>query len=308
LKRSNRLVLLVGIFLAVLAFVGIAVILGQGGGGSGTNPNAPVTTTTRVIAKADIPLGAVITDEMVDTDGPVDLAKAAPNGYKDQALVIGQPARQAVKTGQEITSDVIVGGSAAGQCTEVKVPTGQRAISVQVDQVSGVGTLIKPGDFVDMVVGFTGDKFPVVQVQPQAGTGQAGITVVSGLNSTSVKLLLQGMQVLCALLPPPPADNGQTQGGTTTGGSTGLNGQQEIAIISVNSQQAEVVKFAQMDGNVSLILRNSGEFFDPNTNQPIPAIPEVTTGITLKVLVDGGYGVLPPEVIEAILPAQTTKP
>ena len=75
-------------------------------------------------------------------------------------------------------------------------------------------------------------------------------------------------------------------------------------IISVNSQQAEVVKYAQLDGSVSLVLRNSGEFFDPNTNEPIPAIPDVTTGITLKVLVDGGYGVLPPEVIEAVLPEQ----
>jgi Flp pilus assembly protein CpaB len=297
LKRSNRLVLLVGIFLAVLAFVGIFVILN---GQNSQNPNDQTNRreTTRVVALQDIPLGAVITDAMVDTQGGIPVEQAATNGYKDQALVIGQVARQEVKAGQEITQ-ATTGATTTGQCTEVKVPTGQRAVAVQVDQVTGVGTLIKPGDFVDMVVGFTGDKFPVVQVQPQAGTGTAGITVVSGLNSTSVKLLLQGMQVLCSLLPPPPVDaNGQPVA------QQGLNGQQEIVIISVNSQQAEVVKFAQLDGNVSLVLRNSGEFFDPNTNEPIPAIPDVTTGITLKVLVDGGYGVLPPEVIEAVLPEQ----
>jgi pilus assembly protein CpaB len=296
LKRSNRLVLLVGIFLAVLAFVGIFVLLNNQ-----TGPETDTTSrlkTSRVIALQDIPLGAVITDPMVDTQLDVPTEQAATNGFKDQALVIGQTVRQEVKAGQEITA-VTLGTTTTGQCTEVKVPTGQRAVAVQVDQVTGVGTLIKPGDFVDMVVGFTGDKFPVVQVQPQAGTGQAGITVVSGLNSTSVKLLLQGMQVLCSLLPPPPVDaNGQPVS------QQGLNGQQEIVIISVNSQQAEVVKFAQLDGNVSLVLRNSGEFFDPNTNEPIPAIPDVTTGITLKVLVDGGYGVLPPEVIEAVLPEQ----
>ena len=297
MKRSNRLVLLVGIFLAVLAFVGIFVLLNNQ-----TGPETDTTSrlkTSRVIALQDIPLGSVITDPMIDTQTDIPIEQAATNGFKDQALVIGQTARQEVKAGQEITQATLQGGTAIGQCSEVKVPTGQRAVAVQVDQVTGVGTLIKPGDFVDMVVGFTGDKFPVVQVQPQAGTGQAGITVVSGLNSTSVKLLLQGMQVLCSLLPPPPVDaNGQP----TT--SNGLNGQQEIVIISVNSQQAEVVKFAQLDGNVSLVLRNAGEFFDPNTNEPIPAIPDVTTGITLKVLVDGGYGVLPPEVIEAVLPEQ----
>jgi pilus assembly protein CpaB len=301
LKRSNRLVLLVGIFLAVIAFVGIALLLGQGGGGSGTsNPNpAQPTTCTRVIAKQDIALGVVIEDPMVDTE-TVPIAQCGTNSLSDQAKAIGQPARQEVKAGQEITTNVLIGGTTAGQCTEVKTPATKRSIAVQVDQVSGVGTLIKPGDYVDMLVGFAGDKFPVVTVNP---TDQS-ISVVGGLNSTSVKLLLQGVQVLCSLLPPPPADTGQQQGQQTGGQSTGLTGQQEIVILAVSPQQSEVIKFSQMDGNVSLILRNSGEFFDPVTKQPIPGVADATTGITLKVLVDGGYDLLPPEVIEAVLPKQ----
>ena len=34
------------------------------------------------------------------------------------------------------------------------------------------------------------------------------ITVVTGINGTSVKALLQGAQVVGTLLPPPPADTG----------------------------------------------------------------------------------------------------
>ena len=49
-----------------------------------------------------------------------------------------------------------------------------------------------------MVVGLTDDKFPVITVNP----ADDSVTVVSGLNSTSVKVLLQGMQVLGTLLPP----------------------------------------------------------------------------------------------------------
>ena len=75
-------------------------------------------------------------------------------------------------------------------------------MALQVDQVSGVGTVIKTGDYVDMVVGLTADKFPVITVAP----GDSAITVVAGLNGTSVKLLLQGLQVMGALLPPPPAE------------------------------------------------------------------------------------------------------
>ncbi len=66
MKRSNRLVLLIGVFLAVVAFVGIAVILGNG------NTNTPtasaVTQLPTVIAIQDIPLGTVIKAEMVKTE------------------------------------------------------------------------------------------------------------------------------------------------------------------------------------------------------------------------------------------------
>ena len=65
-------------------------------------------------------------------------------------------------------------------------------MAVQVDQVSGVGTLTKAGDFVDMVVGFTADRFPIVTVNPDDAT----ITTVAGVNGTSVKALLQGVQVV----------------------------------------------------------------------------------------------------------------
>ena len=44
MKRSNRLVILVGVLLAVLAFVGIVVLLGQQ-----TKPPAAVTVTVKVL-------------------------------------------------------------------------------------------------------------------------------------------------------------------------------------------------------------------------------------------------------------------
>ena len=177
-------------------------------------------------------------------------------------------------------------------------------MTVQVDQVTGVGTVIKTGDYVDMVIGIRADKFPVVTANP----ADDSITVVAGINGTSVKLLLQGMQVLGTLLPPPPA---QTQEGQQPGqgqSGTALTGQQEIVALSVDAQQAEVIKFAQMDGEITLILRSGDDFLDPATGQPIdpPPLPDPTTGIILKSLVDR-YGVLPPELIETVLPAQARR-
>ena len=44
MKRSNRLVLLIGIFLAIVAFVLIVLMLGNGDGGGGIRPSASPTT------------------------------------------------------------------------------------------------------------------------------------------------------------------------------------------------------------------------------------------------------------------------
>ena len=142
-------------------------------------------------------------------------------------------------------------------------------MAVQVDQVSGVGTLTQAGDFVDMVVGFTADKFPVVTVNPDDAT----ITTVAGVNGTSVKALLQGVQVVGTLLPPPPADTGTEDPNASpgAGNETVLNGQQQIVILAVTTQQSEVIKFGQLDGSISLVLRAGDDFRDPLTGDLLPA-------------------------------------
>lgn len=299
MKRSNRLVLLIGVFLAIVAFVGI-LLISQSPGESG-GPTEPPTELPTVIAKVDIPLGTRVQANQLEVKNlPVTGRDATALGDPSQA--VGKIARQNVAAGGQLTAATFTG--TGGQVLDIEVPTGRRAMSVQVDQVSGVGTVIKTGDYVDMVVGFTGDKFPVITFDPQDGTFE----VVSGINSTSVKILLQGMQVLGTLLPPPETTEGQTQGeAQQTEGDAGttLTGQQQIVILSVTAQQAEIVKFAQLDGSISLLLRSADDFLDPTTGKPLPegAVPDVTTGAILKSLVDT-YGVLPPELVETVLPAQ----
>jgi Flp pilus assembly protein CpaB len=297
LKRSNRLVLLVGVFLAIVAFIAILLLQTRT---PTVDPNAPVTEQQVVVAAADIPLGAPVQASDVTTQ-VVPIAAVLPGSFTDPSQVIGRIVRQPVTTGQQLTGDTF--GASEGQVTSITCPVGLVCIAVQVDQTTGVGTLIKTGDYVDMVVGFTGDKFPVITLNEQDDS----FTVVSGINSTSVKALLQGMQVVGTLLPPPPAqdpnapDTGEDPG-------TALTGQQQIVILAVTTQQAEVIKFAQMDGSVTLTLRSPEDFIDPATGDPLPAVvPVETTGIILKTLVDT-YGVIPPELVETVLPAQDTGP
>lgn len=293
MKRSNRLVLLVGVFLAVVAFVGILLLVG---GGTSNQEPPPPTKGNVLIAVNDIPLSGQIkaTDVKVEEK---DLTAITAGAFSDVSQVIGQIVRKPVVAGAQITPETLTGDS-PGLLGDITCPATLRCISIQVDQVTGVGTVIKTGDYVDMVVGLTGDKFPVITVNP----ADDSVTVVSGLNSTSVKLLLQGLQVMGTALPPTVDTTGQQETPETGQPGTALNGQQQIVVLAVDAQQAEVIKFAQLDASISLVLRSPADFIDPVTKQPLAPLPDKTNGVILKSLVDT-FGVLPPEVVETVTPA-----
>lgn len=310
-RSSNRLVLLVGIFLAVVAFVLIAVMMG-GGGPSSTAPSAPPTTAKVVVATSDIPLGSRITSAMVGTkDFPIN--DKPSDSYSDVALVIGQTARQPVASGQLITSAIL---NASGSVQDISVPAGYVGIAVQVDQITGVGTLIKPGDRVDVVTGF--GTFPLVTYRsiptptPRASAspqGPANVIITNvdvGYDQNSVKTVVEGLQVLGTLLPPTP-DQGQDQGAAASGQpGTTLTGQQEIVILAATSQQAEAIRFAQVSGTIALVLRSAADCQAADgTPSTCPIVP--TTGVTLRQMVDQ-FGVLPPQVVEVLMPTPYPSP
>jgi pilus assembly protein CpaB len=298
-------VLLVGVFLAVIAFVGVLLLSQQ----NQTTTPEEATTQDVVVAAADIPLGTVMEAEMLTTEN-VELAAVNPGAYVDPSQAIGQIARQEVIAGQQITTAITSAGG--GSTANIDTPAGYRAMSVMVDQVSGVGTLIKPGDWVDMVI-----RMDIKPVNVDEETGEA--TTIEAIDGDTAKLLLQGMQVLGTLLPPPPA----TAEGATPAPGTDLNNRQQLVILGLTPAQVEVVKWAQNEEQVSLslVLRSPDDFVDAEGNRltpespcltirpaptptplgspepaasetPIPPFPcEVTPGVVLNTLVNQ-YGVL----------------
>jgi len=292
LKRSNRLIILIGILLAVVAFVGV-LILGSGGGGTGGGGATPPPTVKVVTSKVDIALGTVVSADMLSTkDENSDLVPV--NAVTEPKSIVGVPVRQTVYAGQVMQTSMF---SAAGVSSSVEIlknlEPGFRAMAVQVDQVTGVGTIIQPGDRVDVVIAFedTDAKFPVVAEGPTTREGVPlqdvrNFKVIDDtLNNTSIKVLVQNSKVLGTLLPPPPEQTGQQASPPpeSSSGEVALTGQQQIVILQLTAQQVELVRFAQLDGNLSLVLRATGDKDAP---------PDVTTGITLFELVEK-WGVLP---------------
>jgi Flp pilus assembly protein CpaB len=124
-------------------------------------------------------------------------------------------------------------------------------------------------------------------------------------STTTVKTLVQGLQVLGTLLPPPTQAGAATTGGGT-GAGVSLNGQQEIVILAATAQQAELIKFVQMDGDLTLVLRSAADCQDAD-GAPAPCAAATTTGVTLRILVDS-FGVVPPQMVEVIQPAHMANP
>ena len=301
MKRSSRLIILVGALLAVAAFGGILWYGSQGGTTPG-GASATVATTTRIVqAATSISLGATITTSQVVVK-EVPVTSAPVDAFSDPSQVVGRIARQQINAGDTITTaDFASGNTAQGDQIVKALKPGFRAIAVQVDQNSGVGTLIQPGDRVDLVMGIKIQMY----VAP-TGVGAAASQLpqpVPGGPQLSVKDIIQNLEVLGTLTPPvttTTTGQQQTQPAPSAGAPVGLTGQQMIVILAVTAQQAEVIKYAQVnaadnaDTQISLILRAPADASAP---------PDKTSGIVLKTLLDQ-YGVLPPVLLEGTLPTR----
>ena len=94
MKRSNRLVILVGVLLAVLAFVAIVILLQQD---DGTDRPEDVEVTV-LVATEDIAIGDPVTPAKVEVQD-VDPEAVTGTRLGDPSQVSGQPALFAIPAG-----------------------------------------------------------------------------------------------------------------------------------------------------------------------------------------------------------------
>lgn len=101
-----------------------------------------------VVALRDIPARSIIAASMVTTvDRPAD--SVDPDAEANATAVVGQMALISIPSGGTLSSSKI-GQLQLGGLT-VRIPRGERAISVAIDHVKGVANLIQAGDHVDVI-------------------------------------------------------------------------------------------------------------------------------------------------------------
>jgi Flp pilus assembly protein CpaB len=297
-KRSNRLVILVGVLLAVLAFVAIVILLNSQDAADPATQEP--TTATVLVATQDIAIGDAVTPELVTTrEIPVEAVQGT--ALRDPSEVGGQPALLAVPEGSQVTASVI--GTEQGDviCIACMLEPGEKAVTYQVDRVTGVDFLVKPGDTIDIVMS---QSISVLQETADSAANEdpeapARFETVTGLeNQRTVKAVLQNKRVLYVstsrAIEPEPVEDTNQDGVIDDNDAPPAQAAVDSVIIvfAGTDQDAEVIKFAQNDlsevGSLTTVIRHAED-----------DEPEDTIGLTIDQLVEV-YGLRIPNIVEQL--------
>lgn len=311
MKRSNRLLILLGLIVAISGAVAAAVVANGSGGGGTANATAsasptptPEPTVQVVVAKGDIHAGDQITAEMVGLK-PMALSERdalGPDTFSSVDQVIGKIAAADIGNGTAIVASrdffSISGAVTEGKDLSGAITQGMVAVSMEIDQTNGVGTLIVPGDHVDIILSVYVDTLALTA--PDAAKNSI---VLAGGQQVTSKMVIRNRRILATLLPPEvPTGAAATANpsaplasASPSAGVIQFTSRHMVAIVEVMPEEAEVIRWAQrvekLDPqnyiDLSFALRSRA---DDNTK----GSHTDTGGITYYQLVQN-YGVLPPD-------------
>jgi Flp pilus assembly protein CpaB len=265
---------LVGVLLAVLAFVLVVVLLN---GQQGTAAEQRPTTTKVLVAKQNIDIGVSVTPEMVEVK-EVSPTAVAGTPLHDSSQISGRPALVNVPAGSQVNLETF--GAGVGDIAS-KLKPGEKAIAFIADPVTGVNFLIQPGDVIDVVLA---EQIPADLNPP----GDSLRTVKAVLQNKRV-LYVSATNIRPATAPaasasPTPAPQAAQQPQAAL--------QSAIIVFAGTDQDAEIIKFAQL--NQSELTGGSGSLTAVIRSAEDTATEE-TTGVTIDLLIKN-HGLIVPDV------------
>ena len=203
--KSNRILLIFGVFLAIVAFGG-ALLVGRTSGGTtaigGGAKNVDVVTATQEIAASTQITAALVTITKYSED------TVPPFAFRDKNLVIGKYAAIPIHANAAIIDTDIVtdaGSVVPAKQAFLKIPPGQVAMQIPTGELVGAGGYIQPDDRIDILVTtsingksltkVTFTNLHIIRVGPAGGPNARGIS-----SSLMVIVTLQQAQDLKWLL------------------------------------------------------------------------------------------------------------
>ena len=186
------------------------------------NSRAEVTTRPVVVAKTDIQEGVAIDRIALDVaQWPVQTVPVGAFSSIDS--VVGRVPRVAIYNGEPIVPGRLA-PSGTGPGLEVKIPPGQRAMAVRINDVAGISGLLQPNSRVDVLV------------------------TIKEVNSERqvAKLFMSNMLVLSVGTEVQRDTQGKPINATTV-------------TLAVTPEEAERLAIAMNTGSIQLVLRGYGD-------------------------------------------------
>ncbi len=217
---------------------------------------------TVVAAAADIPAYTQITGDML-TLQQIPQGYAHPLAARTMEEVVGLVTVSDIVAGEQVLPSKLKEFGQTDSGLAYVVPEGMRAVTVSVDEVSGVAGFLKRGDYVD-VISYTSTSFDMkatAQAQAQTGTGTDQTTQPAQGGTSQSTTVIAAQNVLIAAI--------GTSLSTTTNasGDPAAVGYNSVTLILTPEDAMRVVQGAR-SGALILILRASGDHA-ANTQNPV---------------------------------------
>lgn len=212
---------------------------------------------TVLIATQDIPLGTSLTEAML-------AGRELPSAYiedrhilaTEQDRILGVRVVGGVRAGESILWTDLATTSDTSRDLSGLVRAGMRAITIEADQTSSFGGLVRAGDRVD-----------VLMTLDRRITG-GGVSSTGDTVERVTVPLLQNLLVLAA---------GEDMGAPTRSTSTSRSSHISQVTLNATLEQAQLLAFASQRGRLSLIMRN------PDDIAVLDGLPETTTADIIEV-------------------------
>ena len=236
------------VFGGIAIFVADSLVKGKASDGQNaaapTEPLKAVEFKKIVVAKAALRYGMEITsDQLSEIDWPTD---ALPDGaFASIADLTGSGRRivlSPVEPNEPILAAKLSGADGRATLANLLAP-GKRAVTIRVDDISGVAGFVTPGDRVDVVLTRQTQGVP-----PQAAEGEAQTAAPSEYAS---EVILSDIKVLTA-------DQNSDERTLTPGVAKAVT-------IEVSTEEAQKVALSQQIGTLYLLLRAAGDQTDANS-------------------------------------------
>ena len=211
-----------------------------------------------VVAAVDIPAFTPITGDMV-TFRQVPMGYAHPLAARTIEEVVGLVTESEIIAGEEMLPSKLKQFGETDSGLSYVVPEGMRAVTVAVDEVSGVAGFLQRGDYVD-VISYTSTSYEM----PTADQAQTGTTETTDPAQNAVSqstTVIAAQNILVAAI---GRSLSSSTGSTEDQSAIGYN---SVTLILSPEDAMRVIQGSR-SGSLILILRASGDH-DTNTEDPV---------------------------------------